>query len=143
MNAIDCWSYVLHLTTHVLVFTHSHDFIGFSAIQWWASVGIVACYWSAGEDSRAEDYYPFIEATSGDGAAVSTVLQLAFKAYRMHKRPNDSVPAPLDVMLQLCAMTSNSLQTAVNDLLQDRTTSTENELNQVSKWSTHSYPFRE
>ena len=105
---------------------------GFSVIQWWASVGIVACYWSAGEDSHAEDYYSCIEALCGDGAAVPSTLQLAFKANVMHKRPSESLQAPLDVILQLCAATSNSLKSCVTDLLQDNTNSTETELHQVS-----------
>ena len=106
-------------------------FAGFSVIQWWASVGIVACYWSAGEDSHAEDYYSCIEALSGDGAAVPSTLQLAFKANAMHKRPSENLQAPLEVILQLCAATSNSLKSCVTDLLQDNTSSTETELHQV------------
>ena len=106
-------------------------FTGFSVIQWWASVGIVACYWSAGEDSHAEDYYSCIEALSGDGAAVPSTLQLAFKANAMHKRPSENLQAPLEVILQLCAATSNSLKSCVTDLLQDNTSSTETELHQV------------
>ena len=104
---------------------------GFSVIQWWASVGIVACYWSAGEDGHAEDYYSCIEALSGDGAAVPSTLQLAFKANAMHKRPSENLQAPLEVILQLCAATSNSLKSCVTDLLQDNTSSTETELHQV------------
>ena len=104
-------------------------------IQWWASVGIVACYWSAGEDSHAEDYYSCIEALSGDGAAVPSTLQLAFKANVMHKRPSENLQAPLDVILQLCAATSNSLKSCVTDLLQDNTSSTETELHQVMQRS--------
>lgn len=107
-------------------------FAGFSVIQWWASVGIVACYWSAGEDSHAEDYYSCIEALSGDGAAVPSTLQLAFKANAMHKRPSENLQAPLEVILQLCAATSTSLKSCVTDLLQDNTSSTETELHQVS-----------
>ena len=34
---------------------------GFELIQWWASIGIVACYWSVGEYSAAEEYYTTIE----------------------------------------------------------------------------------
>ena len=109
-----------------------HVCTGFSVIQWWASVGIVACYWSAGEDSHAEDYYSCIEALCGDGAAVPSTLQLAFKANVMHKRPSESLQAPLDVILQLCSATSNSLKSCVTDLLQDNTSSTETELHQVS-----------
>lgn len=94
-------------------------------------MGIVACYWSAGEDSHAEDYYSCIEALSGDGAAVPSTLQLAFKANAMHKRPSENLQAPLEVILQLCAATSNSLKSCVTDLLQDNTSSTETELHQV------------
>ncbi len=100
-------------------------------IQWWASVGLVACYWSAGEDSAAEDYYANIEALSGDSAPVPTALHLAFKANRLQRRPTESVPTPVEVLLQLCSLTSNSLKMCVTDVLQDHTSSTENELHQV------------
>ena len=39
---------------------------GFAVIQWWASVGLVACHWTAGEDQEAEAYYPAIEGMLGD-----------------------------------------------------------------------------
>lgn len=103
-------------------------------IQWWASVGIVSCYWLAGKESLAEDFYPYIEALSGEmGAAVPSALQLAFKANRMYKRPSGSgaTKVPLQVVLQLCATTSNSLEGSVANLLQDHSNSTETELHQV------------
>lgn len=110
--------------------------IGFTVIQWWASVGIVSCYWLSGKDSSAEDYYPNIEALSGEmGAAVPSALQLAFKANRVYKRPanssDGSSKVPLQVVLQLCGTTSNSLKSSVANLLQDHSNSTENELHQV------------
>ena len=102
-------------------------------IQWWASVGLVSCYWLAGEESAAEDYYPNIEALSGEmGAAVPSALQLAFKANRMYKRPGQTgSKVPLDVVLQLCATTSNSLEGSVANLLHDHSDSAETELHQV------------
>ena len=39
---------------------------GFAAIQWWASLGLVACYWTAGEDQEAKAYYSLIEGMLGD-----------------------------------------------------------------------------
>lgn len=102
-------------------------------IQWWASVGIVSCHWLADEESSAQDYYPNIEALSGEmGAAVPSALQLAFKANRMYKRPcqTDS-KVPLDVVVQLCTTTSNSLESSVTNLLQDHSSSAETELHQV------------
>lgn len=39
---------------------------GFTVIQWWSAVGLVACYWSTGEDKAAEDYYACIDGLSGD-----------------------------------------------------------------------------
>lgn len=105
-------------------------------IQWWASVGIVSCYWLADKESSAEDYYPNIEAVSEEmGAAVPSALQLAFKANRMYKRgPNgkgSSPKVPLQVMFELCATTSNSLESSVANLLQDHSNSTQTELHQV------------
>lgn len=103
-------------------------------IQWWASVGIVSCYWLEGKESLAEDYYPNIEALSEEmGAAVPSALQLAFKANRMYKsRPNGAASVPLEVVLQVCGTTSNSLESSVANLLQDHSNSTENELHQVT-----------
>ena len=102
-------------------------------IQCWASIGIVSCYWLAGNDSYAEDYYSNIESLSGEmGAAAPSALQLAFKANRMYKRPNIANKVPLEVVLQLCATTSISLERSVANLLQDHSKSTENELHQVS-----------
>ena len=100
-------------------------------IQWWASVGMVSCYWSAGKEDLAEDYYPSIEALPGEMA-----LQLAFKANRMYKRPAGSgttatAKVPLEVVLQLCATTSNTLESSVANLLQNHSHSTETELHQV------------
>lgn len=107
---------------------------GFTVVQWWASVGMVSCYWLAGKESMAEDYYPNIEALSGEmGAAVPSALQLAFKANRMYRRPSSratKVPA-LQVVIQLCATTSNALEGSVANLLQDHSNSTETELHQV------------
>ena len=102
-------------------------------VQWWASVGIVSCYWLAGKDQCAEDYYSNIEALSGEmGAAVPSALLLSFKANRMYKRPRNASRVPLEVVLQLCATTSNSLEGSVANLQQDHTSSTENELHRVS-----------
>lgn len=104
--------------------------LGFTVIQWWASVGLVSCYWLSDEDSAAEDYYPSIEAISG--AAVPSALQLAFKANRMYKRPGHTgSKVPLDVVLQLCATTSNSLESSVANLLHSHSSSAETELHQV------------
>lgn len=102
-------------------------------IQWWASVGIVSCCWLAGKESMAEDYYHNIEALSGEmGAAVPSALQLAFKANRMYKRPSSSATnVPLQVVVQLCATTSNALESSVANLMQDHSNSTETELHQV------------
>ena len=102
-------------------------------IQWWASVGVVSCYWLAGKESLAEDYYPYIEAPSGEmAAAVPSALQLAFKANRMYRRPSNSIAkVPLQVVTELCATTSNSLEGSVANLLQDHSNSTETELHQV------------
>ncbi len=100
-------------------------------IQWWASVGIVSCCWQSDRESSAEDYYPNIEALSEEmGAAVPSALQLAFKASRMYKR-GPSSKVPLDVVLQLCATTSNSLESSVANLLQDHSSSAQTELHQV------------
>lgn len=102
-------------------------------IQWWASVGMVSYSWSVGKEDLAEDYYPSIEALPGEMA-----LQLAFKANRMYKRPSGSghsaaaaTKAPLEVVLQLCATTSNTLESSVANLLQDHSHSTETELHRV------------
>ncbi len=103
-------------------------------IQWWASVGIVSCYWLSDKESCAEDYYPNIEALSEEmGAAVPSALQLAFKANRMYKRgPSSHAPkVPVEVVLQLCATTSNSLESSVANLLQDHSNSAQTELHQV------------
>ena len=94
-------------------------------------MGLVACYWSAGEDQAAEDYYASIEGISGDNAPVPTALHLAFKANRLHRRPTDSTQTPVDLLLQLCGVTSNALKMCVTDVLQDHSSSTENELHQV------------
>lgn len=102
---------------------------GFTAIQWWSSVGIVASYWSSGDNTKAENYYSTIEALPGDGSAVTSALHLAFKANQTYKRRGET---PLEVILQLCNMTGNSLITSVTDLLQDHFSSTENELHRVS-----------
>ena len=51
--------------------------LGFSVIQWWASVGVVTCHWSAGEYSMAEDYYPCIDALAGDRYAPAAAWFLA------------------------------------------------------------------
>lgn len=110
---------------------------GFPVIQWWASVGIVSCYWLSGKGSSAEDYYPNIEALSGEmGAAVPSAIQLAFKANRKYRSPansssDSSSTVPLQVVLQLSATTSNSLKSSVANLLQDHSNSTDNELHQV------------
>ncbi len=104
-------------------------------VRWWASVGIVSCYWLSGKDSSAESYYANIEALSGEmGAAVPTALQLAFKANRLYKRTEGSskMKVPVQLVLELCATTSNSLKGSVANLLQDQSNSTDNELNQVS-----------
>lgn len=103
-------------------------------VQWWASVGIVSCYWLAGKDSYAEDYYPNIESLSGEmGAAVPSALQLAFKANRMYKKPATAAKAvPLDIILQLCATSTTALESSVANLLQDHSNSTESQLHQVS-----------
>lgn len=108
-------------------------FLGFTVIQWWASVGLVSCYWLSGEESAAEDYYPNIEALSAEmGAAVPSALQMAFKANRMYKRPGHTgSKVPLDVVLQLCATTSNSLESSVANLLHNNSNSAETELHQV------------
>ena len=108
-------------------------------IQWWASVGIVSCYWLSGQDSSAEDYYPNIEALSSEmGAAVPSAIQLAFKANRKYKSlcSSDSGgcssnKVPLQVVLKLCATTSNSLKGSVTNLLQDHSNSTDSELHHV------------
>ena len=42
--------------------------------QWWAEVGVVACHWSAGEDSEAESYYATIESMLGDRYVLSLSL---------------------------------------------------------------------
>lgn len=114
----------------MFVFVHA----GFTVVQWWASVGMVSRYWLAGKESMAEDYYPNIEALSGEmGAAVPSALQLAFKANRIYRRPSSKatkVPA-LQVVVQLCATTSNALEGSVANLLQDHSNSTETELHQV------------
>ena len=102
---------------------------GFTAIQWWSSVGIVASYWSSGDDTKAENYYSTIEALPGDGSAVISTLHLAFKANQTFKKRGET---PLEVILQLCNMTGNSLITSVTDQLQDHFSSTENELHRVS-----------
>lgn len=39
---------------------------GFAVIQWWASLGLVAYHWTAGEDQEAEAYYSTIEGMLGD-----------------------------------------------------------------------------
>ena len=100
---------------------------------------MVSCYWLSGKESAAEDYYPNIEALSGEmGAAVPSALQLAFKANRMYKRPSGAsstttatAKVPLDVVMQLCTTTSNSLEGSVANLLQDHSKSAETELHQV------------
>ena len=117
--------------------------VGFTVVQWWASVGIVSCYWLSGNDSSAECYYANIEALSGEmGAAVPSALQLAFKANRLYKRPdsNNSKKVPVQLVLQLCATTSNSLKSSVANLLQDQSNSTEVELHQVSTVQFSPYP---
>jgi hypothetical protein len=90
-----------------------------------------------GKENLAEDYYPYIEAPSGEmGAAVPSALQLAFKANRMYKRPpssgNSTTKVSLQVLVQLCATTSNSLEGSVANLLHDHSNSTDTKLNQVT-----------
>ena len=90
-------------------------------------MGIVASYWSLGFDSRAESFYSTIEGQAGDGSAIPSTLQLAFKTALTHKRDSS-----IEVLLQLCSMTSNSLTSSVSELLNDNFTSTENQLYRVS-----------
>ena len=125
---------------------------GFAVIQWWASLGLVAGHWTAGEDQEAEPYYPTIEGMLGDrcvcayslfeplfidslmfscSTPVPTALHLAFKALRLHKRPHGNQATPTDTLLHLSAVTSNALQTCVTDVLQDHSDSVESELHQL------------
>lgn len=109
--------------------------LGFPVLQWWASVGLVSCYWLMGKESLAEDFYPNIEALSDEmGAAVPSALQLAFKASRMYKRPSGATKMPLEVVIQLCATTSNSLEGSVANLMQDHSNSAQTRLYQVICW---------
>ena len=62
---------------------------------------------------------------------VPTALHLAFKALRLHKRPHGNQATPTAMLLQLCGVTSNALQTCVTDVLQDHSDSVENELHQL------------
>lgn len=39
---------------------------GFDVIEWWASIGLVACYWYMGKDSLAQEHYASIDGISGD-----------------------------------------------------------------------------
>ena len=39
---------------------------GFGVIQWWASLGLVAGHWTAGENQEAELYYTNIEGMLDD-----------------------------------------------------------------------------
>lgn len=68
---------------------------------------------------------------SPSSTPVPTALHLAFKALRLHKRPHGSQATPTQVLLQLCGVTSNALQTCVTDVVQDHSDSVENELHQV------------
>ena len=133
---------------------------GFAVIQWWASLGLVAGHWTAGDDQEAEAYYPTIEGMLGDRSVVimdaffcsigvqikgvslyisvlfhstpvPTALHLAFKALRLHKRPHGNQATPTETLLHLCGVTSNALQTCVTDVLQDHSDSVENELHQL------------
>jgi hypothetical protein len=104
---------------------------GFAVIQWWASLGLVAGHWTAGEDHEAQPYYSTIEGMLGDSTPVPTALHLAFKALRLHKRPHGNQATPTETLLQLCGVTSNALRTCVTDVLQDHSDSVENELHQL------------
>lgn len=103
-------------------------------------MGLVSCYWLSDEESAAEDYYHNIEALSREmGAAVPSALQLAFKAKRTSKQSagqqqqQGGARVALDVLLQLCATTSNALEGSVANLLHDQSNSAETELHQVRK----------
>ena len=62
---------------------------------------------------------------------VITVVQLAFKAGRLQRRPPTSVQTPVNILLQLCETTSLSLKNCVMSVLQDHSDCVENELHQV------------
>ncbi|CAI8017124.1 Sterol regulatory element-binding protein 1 [Geodia barretti] len=131
------FKYILSLTkeaTSSLLAGHgspSSCVSGFAVIQWWASLGLVAGHWTAGDDQEAEAYYPTIEGMLGDSTPVPTALHLAFKALRLHKRPHGNQATPTETLLHLCGVTSNALQTCVTDVLQDHSDSVENELHQL------------
>ncbi len=103
--------------------------VGFAGLQWWCSVGLVACGWLSGTEPHS--YYTTIEGGSGDESAVTYTLQLAFKTGLTHRRG-----ATQEVLAQFTSLTSNSLTVSVSELLQDNFSSTENQLHRASHFLT-------
>ncbi|KAL5479564.1 hypothetical protein EMCRGX_G023100 [Ephydatia muelleri] len=52
---------------------------GFDVIEWWASIGLVACYWYMGKDSLAQEHYASIDGISGDSDILKTCVREALQ----------------------------------------------------------------
>ncbi|KAL5459850.1 hypothetical protein EMCRGX_G033233 [Ephydatia muelleri] len=104
---------------------------GFDVIEWWASIGLVACYWYMGKDSLAQEHYASIDGISGDSSPVRTALYQSFMAARLHHPTTKDVQPPVEHLLQLCTLTSDILKTCVRDVLQENSNTAEGGLHQL------------
>ena len=104
---------------------------GFDVIEWWASIGLVACYWYMGKDSLAQEHYASIDGISGDSSPVRTALYQSFMAARLHHPTSKDAHPPVEHLLQLCSLTSDILKTCVRDILQENSSTAEGGLHQL------------